>query len=174
MSPEASAPGRISSWWESRSLDTGKSSPLRPRSRPWTTKAGYNVNVNALKKAKGYQKSMHISPDRIYDQLVHEYARSSPLRKPTSPSRTSRCSHTRYDEGTDEQGNPIEVVDRLKDTLMAAAARQRKEPISFISDREVFGDLIDDERFVRAYSGALTSLHVGGAKDTLRSPKPRF
>jgi mannitol 2-dehydrogenase len=55
---------------------------------------------------------------------------------------------------------------------MAAAARQRQDPLSFISDREVFGDLIDDERFVRAYSDALANLHGHGAKDTLRSLRP--
>ena len=82
------------------------------------------------------------------------------------------ASWARYDEGTDEQGNPIEVVDRLKDTLMAAAARQRQDPLSFISDREVFGDLIDDERFVVAYSDALTSLQDHGAKVTLQTLKP--
>lgn len=81
------------------------------------------------------------------------------------------ASWARYDEGTDEQGNPIEVVDRLKDTLMAAAARQHQDPLAFISDREVFGSLIDDERFVKAYSEALTSLHDHGAKETLRSLK---
>ncbi|WP_395402129.1 mannitol dehydrogenase family protein [Arthrobacter sp. UC242_113] len=79
------------------------------------------------------------------------------------------ASWARYDEGTDEQGNRIEVVDRLKDTLMAAAARQQQEPLSFISDREVFGDLIDNERFVTAYSEVLASLHQHGAKETLRS-----
>jgi mannitol 2-dehydrogenase len=79
------------------------------------------------------------------------------------------ASWARYDEGTDEQGNPIEVVDRLKDTLMAAAARQRQDPLSFISDREVFGDLINDERFVVAYSDALTSLQDHGAKVTLQT-----
>jgi mannitol 2-dehydrogenase len=82
------------------------------------------------------------------------------------------ASWARYDEGTDEQGNPIEVVDRLKDTLMAAAARQRQDPLSFISDREVFGDLINDERFVVAYSDALTSLQDHGAKVTLQTLKP--
>ncbi|MET1087759.1 MAG: mannitol dehydrogenase family protein [Arthrobacter sp.] len=79
------------------------------------------------------------------------------------------ASWARYDEGTDEQGNPIEVVDRLKDTLMAAAARQHQDLLSFISDREVFGDLIDDERFVKAYSEALRSLHDRGARNTLQS-----
>ena len=79
------------------------------------------------------------------------------------------ASWARYDEGADEQGNPIEVVDRLKDTLMAAARRQRQDPLSFISNREVFGDLIDNERFVAAYSEALASLHQHGAKETLKS-----
>ncbi|MGY2747924.1 mannitol dehydrogenase family protein [Arthrobacter sp. UYCu723] len=82
------------------------------------------------------------------------------------------ASWARYDEGTDEQGNTIEVVDRLRDSLMAAAARQHQDPLSFIANREVFGDLIDDERFVMAYSDALASLHEHGATDTLRSLKP--
>ena len=79
------------------------------------------------------------------------------------------ASWARYDEGTDEQGNPIDVVDRLRDTLVAAAVRQREDPLSFISNREVFGDLIDDERFVAAYSAALAGLHHRGAKETLRT-----
>jgi mannitol 2-dehydrogenase len=58
------------------------------------------------------------------------------------------ASSVRYDGGTDEQGNPIEVVSRLKDTVMAAADRQRRDPLSFISNREVFGDLIDNEQYV--------------------------
>jgi mannitol 2-dehydrogenase len=62
------------------------------------------------------------------------------------------ASSVRYDEGTDEQGNPIEVVSRLKNTLMAAADRQRRDPLSFISNREVFGDLIDNEQYVTAFS----------------------
>ena len=77
------------------------------------------------------------------------------------------ASWARYAEGVDEQGQPIEVVDRLKDRLMAAAARQRAEPTAFIADREVFGNLVDDERFVSAYVSVLSSLHHKGAKATL-------
>ncbi|WPU10471.1 mannitol dehydrogenase family protein [Pseudarthrobacter oxydans] len=79
------------------------------------------------------------------------------------------ASWARYAEGTDEQGNPVDVVDRLKDTVTAAAARQRQEPLSFISNRDVFGDLVDDARFVAAYSEALAALHQHGARETLRS-----
>ncbi|WP_163167749.1 mannitol dehydrogenase family protein [Arthrobacter sp. Alg241-R88] len=79
------------------------------------------------------------------------------------------ASWARYAEGIDEQGNIIEVVDRLKAPLMAAAARQRKEPLAFISNRQIFGDLIDNELFVQAYTEALNKLHKGGARATLES-----
>ncbi len=73
----------------------------------------------------------------------------------------------RYAEGVDEQSRPIEVVDRLRDKLMAAAARQRQQPTAFLEDRDLFGDLIDDERFVAAYKSALESLHANGARATV-------
>jgi mannitol 2-dehydrogenase len=75
----------------------------------------------------------------------------------------------RYAEGQDEQGQPIEVVDRLRDQLIARARGQREEPLVFISDRDLFGDLIDNERFVLAYRAALDSLHSRGALATLKA-----
>jgi mannitol 2-dehydrogenase len=77
------------------------------------------------------------------------------------------ASWARYDEGVDEQGRPIEIVDQLKDRLMASAARQRENPAAFIQDRDVFGDLADNERFVSAYTSVLSSLHRSGARATL-------
>jgi mannitol 2-dehydrogenase len=79
------------------------------------------------------------------------------------------ASWARYAEGTDEQGEPIEVVDRLRDDLMQRAQRQREEPDAFIANREVFGDLADDERFADAYRSALRSLHERGADATLEA-----
>jgi mannitol 2-dehydrogenase len=79
------------------------------------------------------------------------------------------ASWARYAEGVDEQGEPIEVVDRLADILTQLARRQRENPDAFIANRDVFGDLIDDERFVTAYRSALASLHQRGARATLRS-----
>lgn len=64
----------------------------------------------------------------------------------------------REPQGTDEQGEPIEVVGRL----MPAARRQREDPLAFIADQDVFGDLADDQRFVAAYTSALASLHLRG------------
>ena len=79
------------------------------------------------------------------------------------------ASWARYAEGIDEEGQPIEVVDPLKEKLMAAAARNREDPDAFIANRQVFGDLVDDKRFVVAYRSALTSLHERGARATLKS-----
>jgi mannitol 2-dehydrogenase len=79
------------------------------------------------------------------------------------------ASWARYAEGTDERGEPIEVVDRLAGRLTRAARRQREDPLAFIADREVFGDLTDDQRFVAAYAPALASLHRRGARATLES-----
>jgi len=79
------------------------------------------------------------------------------------------ASWARYAEGVDEQGQPIEVVDRLRDSLMRRARRWREDPDAFIANRELFGDLADDERFVAAYRSALASLHERGARATLES-----
>ena len=77
------------------------------------------------------------------------------------------ASWARYAEGVDEQGEPIEVVDRLKDRLTANARRQRDDPLAFLADREVFGDLVDNEQFVSVYRSQLRSLHQNGARATL-------
>jgi mannitol 2-dehydrogenase len=79
------------------------------------------------------------------------------------------ASWARYAEGIDEAGQPIEVVDRLRDTLMRAARRQRADPDAFIANRDVFGDLVDQKPFVSAYRAALASLHLRGARATLES-----
>jgi mannitol 2-dehydrogenase len=77
------------------------------------------------------------------------------------------ASWARYAEGVDEEGRPIEVVDRLAAGLTEIARRQREDPVAFIKNREVFGDLADDERFAAAYRAAIRSLHERGARATL-------
>ncbi|WP_306213628.1 mannitol dehydrogenase family protein [Actinoplanes sp. RD1] len=77
------------------------------------------------------------------------------------------ASWARYAEGTDEQGHPIEVVDRLRDTLVPLAQSQREDPLAFVRNRELFGDLSDNERFVDTYKTVLASLHSKGARATL-------
>jgi mannitol 2-dehydrogenase len=75
----------------------------------------------------------------------------------------------RYSEGVDEEGRPIAIVDRRSERLLANARRQREDPLAFIADRELFGDLVDDERFTAPYLATLASLHQHGARATLEA-----
>jgi mannitol 2-dehydrogenase len=78
------------------------------------------------------------------------------------------ASWARYDEGVDELGQPINVVDPLKDELMAIAKTQHDNPKAFIENKRLFGDLASEERFSEPYLETLASLHKKGAKMTLR------
>jgi mannitol 2-dehydrogenase len=79
------------------------------------------------------------------------------------------ASWARYAEGTDEWGQPYEVVDQLADSLIPIARSQRENPTAFIEIAAVFGDLAHQPRFVQAYSWALDSLHRKGARATLEA-----
>lgn len=83
------------------------------------------------------------------------------------------ASWARYAEGVDEQGEPIDVVDPLRDSLVPIARSQREDPLAFVRNRQVFGDLADDERFASVYQRHLASLHEHGARVTLRNLIPR-
>jgi mannitol 2-dehydrogenase len=78
------------------------------------------------------------------------------------------ASWARYAEGVDEQGQAIDVVDGRREEVMSLAARQTEEPLAFLTNRELFGDLIENERFADAFASALRSLHERGARDTLQ------
>ena len=75
------------------------------------------------------------------------------------------ASWARYAEGVDEDGRPIDIVDQLADTLNALA--QNNDTDDFITNRALFGDLAEDDRFRTAYRWTLNSLHTRGARATL-------
>ena len=79
------------------------------------------------------------------------------------------ASWARYAEGVDEEGQPIEIVDRLADQLKAIAGTQGTDPTAFIANRELFGDLIDEPAFVEPYVATLNSLRTRGARATLEA-----
>jgi len=107
------------------------------------------------------------SSDRIPKWLLpvirHNLATGGEIRR----SAAIVASWARYAEGVDEEGRRIEVVDRLKDELVPLARSQRQDPLAFVSRRDLFGDLVDDERFVAAYRATLDSLHSKGSRQTL-------
>ena len=77
------------------------------------------------------------------------------------------ASWARYAEGVDEQGEPIEIVDRRKESVMARAQGRSADPLVFLRDPDLFGQLVEDERFTKEYATALDSLHERGARATL-------
>jgi mannitol 2-dehydrogenase len=79
------------------------------------------------------------------------------------------ASWARYAEGVDEQGEPITVVDPLADSLTAIARTQRSDPLAFVANRQLFGDLVDQPGFTEPYLATLESLHTRGARATLES-----
>ncbi|TFV88755.1 mannitol dehydrogenase family protein [Blastococcus sp. CT_GayMR16] len=65
-------------------------------------------------------------------------------------------------EGADDAGRPIGLTDSR---AAALALRARSEdPLAFVADRELFGDLAGDERFAAAYREARTALRERGAR----------
>lgn len=108
------------------------------------------------------------SSDRIPKWLVPVIQDNLASGAPVEVSAAICASWARYDEGVDEAGAPIDVVDRYADELMAAAARQREDPLAFVRSEQFFGDLASREGFARPYLAALASLHERGAKETIR------
>jgi mannitol 2-dehydrogenase len=109
------------------------------------------------------------SSDRIPKWLVPVIRIQLADGGPVSRSALVVAGWARYAEGVDEEGEPIEVVDRRKEAVMARAAEQRTDPLAFLRDPDLFGNLVDDERFTAEYTAALASLHEHGARATLEA-----
>jgi mannitol 2-dehydrogenase len=107
------------------------------------------------------------SSDRIPKWLVPVIKENLAHDRAVRISAAIVASWARYAEGVDEHGQPITVVDRLADSLTATAKTQRDDRTAFIRNQELFGDLADDPRFVKAYEEALDSLYSRGAHATV-------
>ncbi len=109
------------------------------------------------------------SSDRIPKWLVPVIREDLAAGRDVTLSAAIVASWARYAEGVDEDGRPIDVVDRLADTLVPIARSQRDDPAAFLANRAVFGDLVDQPRFREPYLWTLDSLHRRGARATLRA-----
>jgi mannitol 2-dehydrogenase len=107
------------------------------------------------------------SSDRIPKWLVPVIHDNLAAGRPVPLSAAIVASWARYAEGVDEAGAPIEIVDQRKERVMAAAARQRADPLAFVRDRELFGDLAERGDFTAPYLRALASFHERGARATI-------
>jgi mannitol 2-dehydrogenase len=106
--------------------------------------------------------------DRIPKWLVPIVRENLATERPVRLSASIIASWARYAEGVDEHGDPIVVVDQLSDVLTAIARTQGEDPSAFIANREIFGDLAENRRFVDEYLEALSNLESVGAREALR------
>lgn len=79
----------------------------------------------------------------------------------------------RYAEGTDETGQPIDVVDSRRGEVMARARAQADDPLAFLRDTALFGDLAEEPSFTTPYLEALDTLRRKGARATVEAWPPR-
>ncbi|HEV3173449.1 MAG TPA: mannitol dehydrogenase family protein [Actinocrinis sp.] len=79
------------------------------------------------------------------------------------------ASWARYVEGTDEDGQPINVVDPRREELMAAANTYPSNPTAFIENKAVFGDISHYNAFVEDYAQVLGDIHAKGTRAALRN-----
>ena len=109
------------------------------------------------------------SSDRIPTWLVPVNGENLAAGGEVARSALIVASWARYAEGADEHDEPIEIVDRIADRVHAAALAQAEDDLAFLRDRDLFGDLVEDERFVAAYRWALSSLHKRGSRATIQA-----
>jgi mannitol 2-dehydrogenase len=110
-----------------------------------------------------------MSSERIPTWLVPVIRENVATGRDVTLSAAVVASWARYAEGVDEQGEPIEIVDQLADTVRRLAAQQQEDPLAFVKNRELFGDLANEPAFTEPYLNVLDSLHTSGARATLQA-----
>ena len=65
------------------------------------------------------------------------------------------------DRETNENGEPLEIIDAMKTKLHQYAKNTQTDPTAFVKQREVFGDLLDNQRFVKEYTESIQLIYSG-------------
>lgn len=107
------------------------------------------------------------SSDRIPKWLVPVINERLAQGLPVDISAGIVASWARYAQAIDEKGEPIVVVDQLRDQILESAAHQKENPLAFLENRKLFGDLIDNPNFTKPYLASLKSLWNVGAHATM-------
>ncbi|WP_156225055.1 mannitol dehydrogenase family protein [Pseudactinotalea suaedae] len=108
------------------------------------------------------------SSDRIPQWLVPVIRTNISEGRPVRFAAAIVASWARYAEGIDENGQPIEAVDRRWDDRHAAALAQAEDPLAFVRETSMFGSLAEKPAFTEPYLAALTALRTTGARATLQ------
>ena len=63
------------------------------------------------------------------------------------------------DKGINKNGQPIEIIDAMSKELHRAAQQTSTDPLAFIRQESLFGDLIQNERFTRVYAEMIQEIY---------------
>ena len=63
------------------------------------------------------------------------------------------------DKGIDRHGHPIEIIDAMSTGLHQAAKQTKTDPLAFIRQESLFGNLVKNERFTKLYTEAVQKIY---------------
>lgn len=109
------------------------------------------------------------SSDRIPKFVLPVIAQNLRAGGPIEGGALVVASWARFAEGRDDNGEEIVPVDRKREALQAAAATHDADLLAFLRDADLFGALVDDERFTEAYARHLRSFRERGSRATVQS-----
>ena len=81
----------------------------------------------------------------------------------------SQALWARMCEGTREDGSRIEPNDPIWDRLSATARAAKDDPEAWLKQRDLYGDLADDQRFRDSFARWLTMVWQAGSEAAMRS-----
>jgi len=65
------------------------------------------------------------------------------------------------DKGINKNQEPIDIIDEMKSELHHAAKETKIGVLSFLKQQEIFGNLIEQERFTKLYSELIQKIYAG-------------
>ncbi len=71
------------------------------------------------------------------------------------------------DKGMDENGEPLTIIDVQKDQLHQTAKKTEGNWTAFLQQPDIFGDLVQNERFVQQYTAMVQAFYQGSPIRTL-------
>lgn len=104
------------------------------------------------------------SSDRIPRFVVPVIAENLAAGRPVRLGAAILASWARYGQGRGENGEELLIEDARRDEVMARARAQRDDPLAFVRDATLFGDLVAHEAFCSAYRVALDAFSRLGAR----------
>jgi len=64
------------------------------------------------------------------------------------------------DKGQDKNGNPIEIIDAMQEQLHQAASKTQSDPLAYIKQESLFGNLINEDKFTSLYSDLVQKIYA--------------